>query len=263
MNNKGMTLTEITMGAAILGTIALVMSTIISLTFKTSTDFNLQAEAHSDTIQALQTIETRIILANEIITAEEDEIIFIADINTYPDYDDTADYDSDGTANRIDPDVDGDSVSYAVSPAAAWKTGYDLYDDDCDNDNKIDMKWKICLDGRSLIYDYSCNEEPWGNHEKTIIENVTNTGIFTYLGSTDQFLSLDGENIDSDSNGAVTAEEMDAAGNDNGELDQQQERDYIVSVKIALKIDKNNDGAADFEITTEVLPPLLYIKRLP
>lgn len=261
IKNRGMTLTEVMAAVAVFSIIALVMSILITMIFKGSTDFKIQAQAHSGAIIALRKLETRLVHANEILTAGSDEIMFIADINTWPDFPENADWSGNGVENYLDPDIDGDAAEYAISSGNVWKVGYNLYDDDSTDNDTIDMRWRIYLEDGKIKCDYSKDEEAWGSNVETVAENILNTEIFSYFGSADEFLSREGKNIDFDNNGIVTAQEMDTDGNDNGLLDLQSERDYIITIRTDIQIDENSNGSPDFEVSADIMPPMLYLKR--
>lgn len=255
---------------AIMSIIMMVVGLVLSITYRSTTDMGLSTTAQDDISQAMRDMELKMMHMNEILSAATTGLTYVADIETYPDYDEEADYDLDGKLNYEDPDLDNDATKYATTSTMAWSVGYNLKDDDDDDDGNIDMRWKFYAEDGRLKYDYSYNEEAWGSHVKVLLEHITFIE-FTYFGSTEELLSIGGLSIDTDGDRTVTSEEMDDSamyGNSNGRLDSEVidtegELDYIVSVKVFLRVDVNEDGKIDFETGTGIMPPLLYLKRKP
>ncbi|MHC4139419.1 MAG: hypothetical protein ACYSR1_06145 [Planctomycetota bacterium] len=262
-DNRGFTITELGVSVALISIIMMVIVIVFTSTYRSSTDMSIKTRAQEDVTMALREIENKLLHINEILTASTTEVMFVSDINTLPDYDDNGDFDGDGKLNYQDPDVDDDATSYTAVAADAWKAGYNLKDDDDNNNSKIDMRWRFYLDRADLKYDYSYDEEIWGNHVKTLLTNLSTTSIFSYSGSTNDLLSIHGPTLDTNSDGIVSLSEIDTGGNGNGILDLQSERNCIVTVKVNVDVDNNNDGNNNFGTATEILPPLLYLKRRP
>jgi len=263
--NKGLTLLELIFSVVILGIITLAISTFFTESLKLSFNLDTKRRAYQKVFPATMKLERILVHANEILTAKDNEIVFIADLNTWDNFNENEDFDNDGEINKYDPDIDNDATEF-TSSEEAWKTGYNLKDDDDDNDEKIDMRWKIYISTSSpytLYYDYSYNEEDWGNHKEILISGLFSREIFSYFGSKEELLSTYGASIDSDGDGIVTEEEIDSAGNNNNQLDLEEERNYIVSIRINLATDINQDGEIDYSLNTEILPPMLYLKRRP
>lgn len=258
---KGYSLTEAIIYTLVLSIIILVFANLFSSIFKTSTDSEIQVRALEENIKAQ--IEECLINTNKILVASTTEVIFISDLNTSPTFDDNADFDSDNISNIIDPDVDNDA-NLIVPPTDQWRRGYNLKDDDDDNDGKIDIRWKLYILNGELKSDYSLNEEPWGNHIKTICKNImSSTTYFYYHGSKETLLSDTGYAIDYNSDGIIASDEMDRSGNNNGQLDLESEKNYIVTAGYGFFIDINKDNKQDYKIFGEIMPPLLYLKRKP
>ncbi|RLD17496.1 MAG: hypothetical protein DRI36_03595 [Caldiserica bacterium] len=261
-HKKGFTLIEMILSILILSIVVIAISTFFSKSLKLTYKLDIKKRAFEVIFPAIIKIEKLIVHANEILEAKSDRITFITDINMWENYNENEDFDEDGLINKYDPDIDNDSTEFSTAEER-WKIGYNLKDDDDDNDGKIDMRWKIYVENNTLYLDYSHNEENWGNHKEIILTNLSTENIFSYFGSKDELLSINGVNIDYNGDGIVTQEEMDEAGNNNGELDLKEERDYIVSIRINLSVDINNDGETDYNLNTEILPPMLYLKRRP
>ncbi len=259
-HTKGVTLTEMMAAVAITSMVVLVIVMLLTSVYKSSTDIGIKIDGQQEITNAMRIIEKKLLHANEILTASTTEVMFLSDINTWENYDKNADFDGDGQLNYLDCDLDNDATCY-VSAADMWKVGYNLKDDDEDGDGQEDMAWRLYINNRSVYSDYSYNGEAWGNHVKSVATDISTTSIFGYYGSKDTNLSVVGASIDTDGNGLVTSSEIDAFGNSNGELDLEDERDCIVLIAIYLDTDTNDDDIIDYWTVTDVMPPLLYLKR--
>lgn len=213
--------------------------------------------------------------ANEIVQLSSTSITFITDISRRPDYRPTA-VNTDGIENQKNPDYDNDASSIPA-PGQSWRVGFNLKDDDEDNDSKIDYRIRYTLVGRKLYRDVSTNESPWGTNLKMVADNVKFLK-FEYFGS--KGLPL-GEKIDTgndgllgttdagENDGVITATEIDmthpsngGGGNRNGLLDTKSEFIFITSVRIQIELDVDNNGTTDYLYKTELSPPLLPVKAL-
>lgn len=268
---KGVTLTEMMMAVAISAIVVLIVGKVFTTTttFATKTDLRIRADVNLRA--AMDKVETLLLNSNNFLVATTTEVIFVADLTTDPDYAPAADFDADGFLNLQDPD-DDDDATLITAPTAQWAIGYDLRDDDDDNDNNVDMLWRIYLATQSgtannaLSYDYSKNGEAWGGHVTALVSNVVSTGVFTFFGSENDYLSPGATTYDLNGDSIITASEMDAAsngGNGNGRLDNATERGRIITVEISIAKDENRDGTTESFLTTEVMPPALYLKRRP
>ena len=99
---------------------------------------------------------------------------------------------------------------------------------------------------------------------------------FTFYGSKREDL---GRNIDlgddgvagtgdaGEGDGVISAREIDwvqppvGHGDRSGSVDTADERKYIASVEVYLESDTNHDGTNDAQLGTEIMPPLLPLKR--
>lgn len=267
-NSRGFTLIEMMTSVAILAIIVLVIGKMTLTTTRALTQTEEQFKASIALRSASDKIETSLLNANKFLLARSTEIIFIADRNTDPTYLPYSDEDSDGIVNLNDPDDDDDATTIVVS-SMQWSVGYDMKDDDEDGDNQIDMRWRIRLSTsqQKLYLDFSRNQEAWGNHEELIADHITSTQAFTFFGSKDTQLCPTCTTTDTDSNGIITSGEIDAVangGNGNLFIDTSTEFDKIVTVSVSLtKNDNPGSGNPSSEVTVEVLPPPVYLKRRP
>jgi prepilin-type N-terminal cleavage/methylation domain-containing protein len=259
---KGFSLTELMISISAFGIIIIAVATFFSNFVKVSRKVDLNVRGYENVSNAVRTMENRLYVMNEISSCGSTFIIFIADINTYPHFDKFGDFDNDGVPNYLDSDMDGDATTYATAPDKQWTVGYNLKDDDDNKNGKIDMRWKYFLSDKTLYEDYSYDQENWGRHLKMILSGVqTNKAVFNYFGSKDPYISLTGAGLDTNSDGIVTSTEIDMAGNKNGKIDTQAERDYVSLIKLYLSSDINRDGKPEYDINTNLLPPMLYLKR--
>ena len=273
-DQKGVTLVELLAALAIAGIIGLALAQF----FETNATIFRRGGRRADAQNTAQAAFLRItyylreatIISNTYFDNNADGVFdgleIHLDSNKMPGYDPDSDaLDSDTLINRQDPDNDNDISRIPQSNF----TGYDIQDDDDDDDGKSDMRMRFYLSSLSaggtfdLMMDFSYNEEAWGSNVSILCKNIANDQIFQYLGSKDELL---GQSIDLDSNGIITAGEIDGAtpamsghGNSNGRLDTYSERQYINVIDIALSIDSNEDGSVDFETSTQLRPPLLRV----
>lgn len=268
---RGVTLIEMALVVAITSLIVLVIGKVLTSTTRMTVQTDVRVKADADLRAAVDKIEISLLNANAFQVTLSTEVLYIADLNTDPGYDPNADPDGDGIPNLTDPDVDNDATQIQPS-TAQWRVGYNLKDDDDDGDGKIDMRWRIYLTTRpgiannTLYRDYSKDEEAWGNHIETLVTNLSSTGAFAFYGSRNDMLAPGTTGYDTNANGIVTGAEIDAVangGNGDGQIDTAAERNAVVTVSVSLAEDRNRDGTPDSSLSTEVLPPLVYLKKRP
>lgn len=267
VKDRGFTLVELLIAVTVTLFLALVIGNLFTSTTRFLTESDTKVKADVNLRFSMDKVETALLNADFFYVASSTEVLFSADLITDKNYSRTSDFDGDGISNLSDPDDDNDATSIQPS-TAQWRIGYDLKDDDDDNDNQVDMKWRIYLSTNQKVFylDYSKNNEPWGSHVETLVTNFVSTTVFTFYGSKNDLLSQGGANLDTNNDGIVSASEIDAVangGNGNGRLDSLAERNRIVTVGILMDRDSNNDGKRDSQLSTEVMPPALYIKRRP
>ncbi|HAX61016.1 MAG TPA: hypothetical protein DCX95_00425 [Elusimicrobia bacterium] len=262
--SKGLTIIELMIYVAIFGIVTIPLTTFFAKSLKSIYESQRKTESQEAVRVVLIEIEKDLGEANQIIASSSTAIDFICDYTKHPNYNFDSDTDGDGIANIQDPDDDNDS-SLIQPPTAQWKIGYDLDDDDDDNNGQMDVKIRFYwVSATKKIYkDASYNGEAWGNHTEELAINITSFTL-TYLGAKRNDL---GRYVDSNNDGIISASEIDSVlpptghGNNNGRLDTDNEMKYINSVGIYIEMDKNGDGIADYKIETEILPPLLSLKK--
>jgi hypothetical protein len=166
-----------------------------------------------------------------------------------------------------------------MQAGSAWRAGYNLKDDDDNNDGKVDMRIRYYFAGSAIYRDWVVNQIPgagWGQHVKKVADNVMSC-TFSYFGSKSNEL---GENIDTgadgipntgdvgENDGIISPLEISktlpplGSGNGNTVLDTPSEVAYLTTISIKVQFDSNNDRISDFTIGTEITPPLMGIKAL-
>jgi prepilin-type N-terminal cleavage/methylation domain-containing protein len=275
---RGVTLVEILLATAILSIVSLVFARVTQVIMRSLST----SESMSRTVTASQTVfsylEYDLYNANEIVVAEPRSLMFICDISKRPGY---------VVEDPSNPDVDGDIDQLAMAPQSErWKHGYNLSDDDDDNDGHIDYAIRYWVQDGVLYKDWVGNVgaslddlkdlSHWGHHVKSIAPGIA-YATFTYYGNVENALGakldtghdgIAGSSDAGEKDGIVDSTEIDmtappdGAGNRNGLLDTPEEMKYLTSVRIHFEIDNNKDNKIDFTLNTEVYPPMLPLKPL-
>lgn len=262
LGRRGVTLVEMMIAAAILGVVAIAFSTFLRHVSRAAVRGSAAAAGQEETRQGLARVERELVHAGRLVSASPTLVEFVVDRDQRPDWDGSADADGDGLPAWRDTDVDGDAQ--AIQPSsAAWRSGYNLTDEDDDNDGFVDMRMRVYLASGTLWLDSSVNEAAFGG--RTALLADVSTFTFSFWGSKANSL---GANIDQNNDGNISSAEMDAvaapagAGNSNGSLDLQAERNYITTVRMDVGVDSNRDGSTEYRIETDVYPPLLVLRPL-
>ena len=269
----GFTLLEMIVGMTIMTIVCLAFASFLRYLMRATVKVQAQGWAQEEARQALAKIEEALLELNEVRVASATLVEFVADLDHAAGYDPAGDVDGDGVPNFRDGDRDAD-VSLLLPATAQWRVGFNLLDDDEDGDEQVDVVKRLYLASGELFLDSSVNGGPWTVGRKRLAVNVS-TFTLTYLGNKANAL---GKSIDlgSDGNsatgdagegdGIITQTEMDMVpapagmGNRNGELDLGNERRYITTLRVKLGLDRNRDGKTDYEVETDVYPPLLALK---
>ncbi len=257
---RGFTLLEMVLGMAILSVAGLALAALMKNAMKATVVVGNAGWAQEETRQAFMKIERALLHANEIRVASGTYVDFVVDLDQQPGYDPDGDLDGDGIPNFRDADRDSD-VNVLAAAADQWRIGFNLIDDDEDGDLQVDMARRLYLSSGTLWLDARANGAAWGSSQKLAL-NVS-TFTLTYYGNKANNL---GKSIDQNGDGVITAYEMDfvqaptGMGNRNGSLDAKNELRYVTSLRVKLGLDKNKDGKTDYEVETDVYPPLLPLK---
>lgn len=267
LDNRGLSLVEVLISLAITSVLVLIVGNVLMTTTKVTVNTDQRVKADMDLRTAMDKVETTLLNATEFQVARTTEVIFMADRVTDPNYQPYSDTDGDGIFNLYDPDDDNDATEIQPS-SAQWRIGYDLKDEDDDDNSQIDMRWRLRFStAQKILYrDYSRNGEAWGNHEETLLTNVVSTPIFTFYGSLNTLITIS-TITDINSDGLITYADIDAAtnfGNNNFVIDGSTELARIVSIGVYLdKDDADTDANYDSHLSVEIMPPMLHLKRIP
>jgi len=255
---RGVTLVELMIATALMTLIAVAFAGFLKYVLRAAVVENDLAQGQESVRQGLEGLELALVHANEITIASSTLVEFIADSDQSPFWNPNA-LDCKGVPYYRSADVDCDAASIQT-PANAWKSGFNLTDDDDDNDGNVDVKERVYLQNGTIYRDMSLNGAPWGGRVTKLLTNVS-TFTFSYWGNKANQL---GANIDLNGDGVISARDMDCApaggGNCNGVLDLQVERNYITSIRIDVGVRTNSSSATVYQIEDDVYPPLLPLK---
>jgi prepilin-type N-terminal cleavage/methylation domain-containing protein len=260
---RGVTLIELMIAMSLLALISVSFAAFIRSLLKTGLAAKVQVQGTETVRQGMEYAELELSHANQVTMASATMVEFIADIDHSPSWNPGGDTDNDGIPNYRDPDTDGDAGTI-LTPATQWRAGYNLTDDDEDGDGKVDLKERLYVSNGTLWQDLSVNEAAWGRYVRKLLPDVSSF-TFTYWGSKANQLGM---NCDANSDGIVSAVEIDAcappggAGNNNGRLDTAGELSYLTTIRINVSVDVNHDGKNEYSLETDVYPPLLPLKPL-
>ena len=273
-HRRGFTLAEMMVYVAILGvTVALFSKFMMGFT-KTAKSSENTMLGSADLRGALIKMESDLYEANEFMGVSKASITFVCDTLKNPAWDQNVDFDVDGIPNIKDTDVDNDAqLKFSLARDNQWQAGYNLEDDDDNNDGSRDVLIQLYCSSATLWRAISVNEGPW---QAAKLAADISSFTFTFYGSKREDL---GKNIDlgndgiastSDSgegDGIISEREIDwvqpptGHGNRSGVIDTANERKYITSVAIYMEADANHDTLPDAKLGTELMPPLLPLKR--
>ena len=261
---KGITLVELMIYIALVAIVMTPLFSFFTRAFKGMTNSTNLITAQQAARFAFIHLEEDLNNANQIIAASSTAVDVICDIVQNPNWNLNA-LSVNGIPRYLDPDVDNDA-GLILAPSQQWQAGYNLTDDDDDNDGHIDVRLRFWYDpvAKILYEDASYNEQAWGSHVQTLATHVSSF-TFTYYGS------KSGSNayypqLDLNGDGLVTAAEIDAApgvGNNNGRLDTSQELQWVTSIGIHIEIDEVGNGLEVYKLDNEIAPPLLPLKSYP
>lgn len=272
LSRRGTTLLELVATTAILGIVSLafVYVTRILMTSISATENMSKNVVASQTLFAY--LERDLYKANEITESSPSAITIILDYADRPNHDETLDEPfPDGLPNGSDPDLDNDiAIRSAAAPSDKWKLGYNLEDDDDNNNagvgatvNSADYRIRYYVANGILYRESSTDGSPWGVDTKKITVGIT-TFTFTYFGNKENEY---GKLLDNNNDGIISQDEIDGTvgpighGNNNGQLDTPAERQYITSVRVNIELPRKGTSKG-LELNTEVSPPLLPLKTI-
>lgn len=272
-SRRGFTLTEMMVYVAILSIALGLFAKFMTGFIKTAKSSESKMSGSADLRLALMKIEGDLYEANEFIGVSKTSITFICDMLKNPAWDRNA-LSVHGIPRIKDTDVDGDAyLKFSLPRDQQWRAGYNLEDDDDDNDGKIDVRIQIYYSSGTLWRGISVNEAPW---QATKLATSISSFTFTFYGSKREDL---GNKIDlgndgtagtgdaGEGDGIISEREIDRVpppaghGNRSGSIDTADELKYISSIEVYMEADANRDTVTDAKLGTEIMPPLLQLKR--
>lgn len=253
---RGVTLIEIVIVSAIVGLLLIMAAEFINVSFRGLLRSGLTLEGVQAVNSALFRMERDLEEMTIVSIATPTHLEFQLSSSRLPGYNPNGDNDGDGITNEFDPDDDGDGrITTNIF------NGYDLADQDDNNDGKIDVQCRYRVDRENrLIRQMNFQESGWSAPE--ILMTRVAADPFIYMGSVNHNPGPEADTTPRD--GIVTWIEIDAhpvMGNGNGRLDRPSELSFISAIKVRLAWDGNKDGKIDFETTTSISPPLLVNNR--
>jgi prepilin-type N-terminal cleavage/methylation domain-containing protein len=274
LRRNGFTLTEMIVYVAILSIAVAMFSKFMTGFIKTAKTSESGMLGSAELRLALARMEGDLYEANEFSGVSRTSVTFVCDMLKNPGWDPDADADGDGVPNIKDTDADGDAQQkFSLPRDGQWRAGYNLEDDDEDNDGRRDVRVQVYYSSGAVYRALSVNEGAW---QVSRLAASVSSFTFTFYGSKREDL---GKNIDLGADGAastgdageadgmISEREMDwvlppaGHGNRSGGLDTADERKYITSAAVYMETDANHDGHVDAHLGTEILPPLLPLKR--
>ena len=274
-HRPGVTLTEMIVYVAVLSIAVVMFSKYMTSSMKTAKSSESKMLGSADLRGALVKMESDLYEANEFIGVSKTSVTFICDMLKNPAWDRNADSDGDAIPNIKDPDLDNDAQSkFSLARSDQWKAGYNLEDDDDDNDGNRDVVIQFYSSSGILWRDISVNG---GAGQAVKLAADISSFTFTFYGSKREDL---GKNIDlgddgmpstsdtGEGDGIISEREIDwvlpaqgGHGDRSGAIDTADERKYITSAAIYMEADANRDNQTDAKLGTELMPPLLPLKR--
>lgn len=270
----GFTLTETMVYVAVLGIAVAMFARFMTGFMKTAKGSENAMRGSAELRLALSKMEADLYEANEFTGISASSVTFVCDILKNPVRNPDADADGDGTPNIKDTDADGDArLKFSLPRDQQWRAGYNLEDDDEDGDLRRDVRIQIYWTSGKVWRGISVNEGPWQVSE---LASRVSSFTFTVFGSKREDL---GRNIDlgtdglpgtgdaGEGDGVISQREIDwtlppaGHGNRSGGLNTPDEFKYAASIAVYMEADSNGDGQPDAKLGTEILPPLLQLKR--
>lgn len=215
---------------------------------------------------------------NEVLVGKTTEIQFVLDSYRRPGYSSAADADGDGVPNGQDPDLDGDALDFTAAgqvkladslrdppTSRFWRTGFNLEDDDENNDGFRDILCKYRYDSaaNTLTRSFKYDNAAWTS-ETVVLKNVTSFA-FGYFGSIDFTLGVPAGGVDQNGDRRVDQDELadldGVVGGPASDLVNFNETRYITGISLEFTVLPNPKINSPTRLKTDFAPPLLAIKR--
>ncbi|OGS06742.1 MAG: hypothetical protein A2270_05625 [Elusimicrobia bacterium RIFOXYA12_FULL_51_18] len=265
---------------AILSIAVVMFSKFMTGFMKTAKSSESKMLGSADLRGALIKIEGDLYEANEFLGVSRTSITFICDILKNPAWDRNVDFDGDAIPNIKDTDADNDAqLKFSLARDDQWTAGYNLEDDDDDNDGNRDVVIQLYCSSGTLWRVSSVNG---GAGQAVKLAADISSFTFTFYGSKREDLGRDidlgndgtaNTNDAGEGDGIISEREIDwvlppvapalvgGHGDRSGAIDTPDERKYITSAEIYMEADANHDNQPDAKLGTELMPPLLPLKR--
>ena len=272
----GVTLTELIVYTAIMSIALVAFSKYFFGFTKAAKKTENEMRGSFELRMLLTRVENDLYEANQVESLSSSSITFRCDLVKSPGYLLEGDFDADGVPNIKDTDDDNDAgLKFSLPADQQWRAGYDLEDDDDDGDGQADVKVAIYYSPAEKKVYRSLTVNGGAPLTVALAAGVSS---FTLTGYGSKREDL-GKNIDlgadgaagtgdaGESDGIISGREIDwvqspaGHGNRNGRVDTAGELKYLTSVAVYAEADANSDGKADSMLGTEIMPPLLALKR--
>lgn len=255
----GFSVIEIVVVLAILGILLSVIGGFLKITLKDIFKSGRKTEAEDSLRHVLDILTRDFGDITDVLQADPQTIVFACNSHRVPG----------GAYNYLKTDQDNDAMNIATSPFNARFTGYDLDDESDNGDTRVDFRSSLKLIGDKLVQKDILNQpDPaiagdWDSltfsNQRVIAVNVS-TFALTYYGGLAYLSPPHDDNAD----GVVTAVEIDSGtvgGNNSGTLDLQSERDKLSILRVTLGIRHSKTSVDISTATTEIVLPLVPLKR--
>lgn len=269
---------ELIVASAVIGIVVVPTVLFVSNILKGMVKAAPRAEGTDNVRRALTVIERDFNDMNEIVRGNNLDLRFYMDSHRLPTYKPTDDWDGDGVPNDRDPDIDNDALFFdgvgnarsadylQTVSTVGWRSGFNLEDDDDDNDGQRDVQCRYVYDAAKgeLHRFFKYNGSALWTNDTLILDHLTSFD-FAYFGSLDYIEGAPVGAIDQDNNRIITEDEIEdmdgTPGSGGGALTSFNERRYIMGVRLTLKVVVNPKEPTPTLLSTEFWPPLMAIKR--
>jgi len=270
---------ELLLAMVLLSIVALGFSRFFRVVFRASLQSEVKLKGQASIRSLFHILEMDFYDMNEVAYGSPTRVDFYMDSHRAPWYSVTADTDGDTFTNLRDPDDDGDALdaqapmtrlrdlAIAIS-SVGWRQGFDLEDDDDNNDGKRDVLCRYeytpptTSTTSGVIMRTFCFDDVCGAPQ-IILNRGLKEFSFDYTG-TPNSLEIP-PNADFNANGLIDRDDFDRLDGtveaSPAPLDQFMETRWITGIRIHIVSNPSDTIQARTTIDTEISPPLLGIKR--
>lgn len=276
-HRKGVSLVELMVYVAVMSIAIVGFARYFGGFFKGAKTAEHRIQASAELRSLFSQLSDGLYAANQFAGVSASSVTIICGAEEMPSFNPDGDSDGDGVPNIRDTDDDGDAAQRFSLPAdQQWRVGYDLEDDDDDNDGRLDclMSFYYVPAERAVYRSAVFNAGP--PQVKRLAVNISSFSFAAY-GSKREDL---GRNIDlgndgmpgtadaGEGDGSISAREIDwvrpaqgGHGNRSGAVDVAGELRYVTTLEIYAEVDYNSDGKPDAFLRRQISPPLVPLKR--